>query len=136
MNEIFADIEDVCIIYIDDLMIFTKSDSKEDHNKVMLEVLYHLEENKFFIKPEKCTFHAKKVEFLGMIMDKDCICMDDSKVKAILEWPELKNIKEVRSFLELANFYCQFTSSYMQVIWLLNDLMQKDTLFVWGSTQQ
>ena len=25
MNEIFTDIEDICVMYIDDLMIFTKS---------------------------------------------------------------------------------------------------------------
>ena len=30
-----------------------------------------------------------------MITGKDGVCMDDSKVKAILEWPKLKNIKGV-----------------------------------------
>ena len=32
--------------------------------------------------------------------------MNNSKVKAILKWPELKNVKGVRSFLGLTNFYC------------------------------
>ena len=87
-------------------MILNKSDSKEEYNMVVLEVLHHLKENDLFIKPEKYMLHAKEVVFLGMIMGKDSICMDDSKVKAILEWPKPKNIKEVRSFLGLANFYC------------------------------
>ena len=39
MNEIFHDMSDVCIVYIDDLMIFTTSDNQEEHNKIMLEVL-------------------------------------------------------------------------------------------------
>ena len=105
MNEIFADMEDVCVIYIDDLMIFIKSNSKEEHDRVILEVLCHLEENDLFIKFKKCIFHAKEVEFLDMIMGKDGIRMDDLKVKAILEWSKLKNIKRVRSFLGLVNFY-------------------------------
>ena len=135
MNEIFANIEDVCIVYIDDLMIFTKSNSKEEHNKVMLEVLCCLEENDLFIKPKKYMFHAKEVEFLDMVVGKNSIHMDNSKVKAILEWPEPKNIKEVRTFLGLANFYHWFISSYMQVAWPLNDLMKKNTPFVWDSAQ-
>ena len=95
INEIFADMEDVYVVYIDDLIIFMKSDSKKDYNKVVLEVLCCLEKNNLFIKPEKCTFHAKEVEFLGMVMGKDDVHMDDSKVRAILKWPKLKNVKRV-----------------------------------------
>ena len=61
INEIFTNMKDVCIIYIDNLMIFTKSNSKKEHNKVMLEVFRCLEENDLFIKSKKYTFHTKKV---------------------------------------------------------------------------
>ena len=87
--------KDVCIIYIDDLMISTKSNFKKEHDKVVLEVLHHLKENDLFIKPEKYMFHAKEVEFLDMVVEKDGVCMVNSKVKAILEWPKLKNVKGV-----------------------------------------
>ena len=106
MNKIFADIEDIYVIYINDIMIFTKSNSKEEHDKVVLEVICCLEENNLFIKSKKYMFHAGEVEFLKMIIGKDGVHMDNSKIKAILEWPEPKNVKEVRSFLEFANFYC------------------------------
>ena len=56
MNEIFHDMSDVCVVYIDDLMIFTKSDNQEEHNKIVLEVLRRLEANDLFVKPEKCHF--------------------------------------------------------------------------------
>ena len=64
-----------------------------------------MEENDLFVKPEKCTFRTTEVDFLGMIVGHDGIKMDQTKVKAILDWPEPKNIKGVRSFLGLANFY-------------------------------
>ena len=105
MNEIFTDMKDIYVMYINNLMIFTKSNSKEEHDKVMLEVLCHLKENNLFIKFEKCTFHAEEVEFLGMVMGRDSVCMDNSKIKAILEWSKPRNVKGVQSFLGLTNFY-------------------------------
>ena len=93
------------MVYINDLMIFTKA---AEHNQIVLEVLHCLEENHLFVKPEKCTFHATEVNFLGMIVRCDGISMDQTKVKAILDRPEPKNIKGVRSFLGLANFYRRF----------------------------
>ena len=56
MNKIFADMDDMVMVYIDDLMIFTKTDNQAEHNQIVLEVLCHLEENDLFVKPEKCTF--------------------------------------------------------------------------------
>ena len=105
MNEIFADMDDVVVVYINDLMIFTKTDNQAEHNRIILKVLHRLEENDLFVKPEKCTFHTTKVDFLSMIVGRDGISMDQTKVKAILDWPEPKNVKGVRSFLGLANFY-------------------------------
>ena len=105
MNEIFTDMDDVVVVYIDDLMIFTKTENQAEHDKIVLEVLRRLEENDLFVKSEKCMFHTTEVDFLGMIVRHDGIKMDQEKVKAILEWPELKTVKGVRSFLGLANFY-------------------------------
>ena len=51
-----------------------------------------MEENDLFVKPEKCTFRATEVDFLGMIVGHDGIKMDQTKVKAILDWPEPKNV--------------------------------------------
>ena len=105
MNEIFADMDNVVVVYINNLMIFTKTENQADHNKMVLEVLKRLEENDLFIKPEKCMFHATEVDFLSMVVGHDRIKMDQEKVKAILEWPAPKTVKGVRSFLGLANFY-------------------------------
>ena len=136
MNEIFADMEDVVVGYIDDLLIFTKSDNQEEHNRIVLEVLWWLEEHDLFVKPENCSFRVKEVEFLGMTVSAEGIKMNDDKVQAILEWPTPKTVRGVRSFLGLANFYWRFIKDYAQVARPLNDLTRKDQSFEWKDSQQ
>ena len=71
-----------------------------------------------------------------MIVGKDGIKMDQEKVKAVLNLPAPSNIKGVRSFLGLANFYQRFIQDYTQVVRLLNDLPKKDVVFEWKEAQQ
>ena len=136
MNEIFTDMDNVVVIYIDNLMIFTKTENQAEHDKIVLEVLRCLKENDLFVKPKKCTFRTTAVDFLSMIVGRDRIKMDQEKVKAILKWPEPKTVKGVRSFLRLANFYQRFIKDYMKVARPLHDLMKKENPFHWEELQQ
>ena len=83
------------VIYIDDLMIYTQTDNIQEHERIVKNVLKCLEEHDLFAKPEKCTFSVQEAEFLGMIVSRDGIKMDDSKVKAIKEWPMPKTVRGV-----------------------------------------
>ena len=105
MNEIFHDMSNVCVVYIDDLMIFTEKDNQEEHDRVVLKVLRRLHDNDLFVKPEKCCFRVTEVDFLSMIVSCDGIKMDPEKVNAILKWPEPTNVKQVHAFFSLSNFY-------------------------------
>ena len=62
--------------------------------------------------------------------------MDQEKVKAILEQPELKTVKGVRSFLGLANFYRRFIKDYVKVARSLHNLTKKENPFHWEEPQQ
>ena len=136
INKIFADMEDVIVVYIDDLLIFTKTNNQEEHDRIVLEVLQQLEEHDLFVKPEKCSFQVKEVEFLGMTVSAEGIEINNDKVKAILEWPILKTVHGVCSFLGLANLYQRFIKNYAQVAHPLNDLTKKDQAFEWKESQQ
>ena len=136
MNEIFHDMSDVCVVYIDDLMIFTPMDNQEEHDRIMLEVLRRLCDNDLFVKPEKCCFRVTEVDFLGMIVSCDRIQMDPEKVNAILKWPELMNVKQVRAFLSLGNFYRCFIKDYAVISCPMVDLTCKDIMFHFGDKEK
>ena len=61
--------------------------------------------------------------------------MDDSKVKAIMDWPAPTTVRGIHSFLGLANFYRCFIKDYATLAKPLTDLTQKDKAFTWGSTE-
>ena len=134
MNKIFADMEDVVVVYIDDIMIFTKG-SLAEHQAKVKEVLQRLRDNDLFARPEKCSFDKTEVEYLGMFINRDSIRMDDSKVKAITDWPVPTMVRSIRSFLGLANFYRWFIKDYAMLAKPLTDLTQKDKAFTWGSAE-
>jgi len=54
MNKTLHDIAVVVIVYINDILIFTKTD--EGHDEIIEEVLRRLHANDLFLKPEKCFF--------------------------------------------------------------------------------
>ena len=95
----------------------------------MLEVLKHLRVNDLFVKPEKCRFRVTEVDFLGMIVSRNGIKMDPEKVNAILKWSEPMNVKQVRAFLGLGNFYRRFIMDYAIISRPMVDLTHKDVLF-------
>ena len=57
--------------------------------------------------------------------------MDKEKVKAIREWPEPRNLKEVQAFLEFANFYRRFIQGYSQIYTPLTKMTKKEQPVHW-----
>ena len=135
MNEIFHNMSDVCIVYINDLMIFTSTDNQEEHDRIVLEVLRRLRDNDLFVKPEKCRFRVTEVDFLEMIVSRDGIKMDPEKVNDILKWPEPTNVKQVCAFLGLSNFYRCFIKDYAIISHPMVDLTCKHTIFNFGDKE-
>jgi len=89
--------------FIDDIIIGTKEE--KGYNEIVEEVVKRLVENDLYVEPEKCKWKVKKVGFLEVIIGLEEIKMKEEKVKDILDWPTLKEVKDVQKFLELANYY-------------------------------
>ena len=107
MNNIFSDMLDVHVfIYLDDILVY--SDDPIEHKKHVREVLRCLRQNGLYCKPEKCHFDKDTVNYLGFVLSKDSLKMDQSKVQTIQDWPESRKVKDIQSFQGFANFYRRF----------------------------
>ena len=54
---------------------------------------------------EKYEFYMTKTEFCKFIIELGKLSMDPKKIKVIVNWQELNNITELRSFLGFCNYY-------------------------------
>jgi hypothetical protein len=54
---------------------------------------------------KKYKFHTTKTEFYGFIIKLGKFSIDLKKIEAIVNWQELSNITELKSFLEFYNYY-------------------------------
>ena len=68
MNDLFRDLinQEDTVTFIDDILVAT--DMKEGHDELVEKVLRRLEENNLFVKPEKCKWKVREVEFLGVVI--------------------------------------------------------------------
>jgi hypothetical protein len=75
------------------------------------------------------------VEYFGLIIGGGEVKMDPVKVKAVKEWEEPWNLKELRAFLGFSNFYRRFIKDFAKIARPLNDLTKKDITFKMGPQQ-
>jgi len=136
MNDLLRDlvVEEKVVVFIDDVMIAMKTE--EGHDEIVEEVLRRLEENDLFVKPEKCVWKVREVEFLGVIIGEDGVRMEKEKVQGVVEWLVPKSMKDVQKFLGLANYYRQFVKDFAKIAKPLHKMTRKETKWNWGERQQ
>jgi len=136
MNELLRDLINTgkIAVFIDDVIVGIEME--EGHDELVVEIIRRLEENDLYVKPEKCKWKVREVEFLGVVIRPEGIKMEKEKVKGILEWPTPKCVKDVQKFLGLANYYCQFIKGFATVARPLHDMVKKDKKWEWMEKQE
>jgi len=112
MDEILRDLvnKDKVAAFVDDVLVETKTE--ERHDEIFEEVLRRLEENNLYVKPEKCVWKVRKIDFLEVIIGPNGIEIEKEKVDGVLSWPEPKNVKDIQKFLGLTNYYRRFIKDF------------------------
>jgi len=126
INKILRDMinEEKVAVFVDDVLV--RTETEKGYDKIVEEVLRRLEENDLYIKLEKCVWKVKKIGFLGVVIGPSRIEMEKEKVDRVLSWPEPRNVKDIRKFLGLANYYRRFIKDFARVARPMNVLTRKD----------
>ena len=125
MNNIFRELlyKGVLANYMDNFVIPAKT--KEELEERTIRFLKIAEKHNLCFKQSKYDFNMEKIPILEVIVGKEQVKMEQEKIKAVKEWKTLTKIKDIKSFLEFANFYRRFIQNFSHTAKLLNELKGK-----------
>ncbi len=93
-------------------------------------ILNRLWEADLQVDIQKCEFNVEETVFLEVIVSKQDLHMNFIKVKVIVNWTTLINLKEVQSFVKFVNFYHHFIKNFLKLVKSFTQLTRKNMSFV------
>ncbi|XP_074363636.1 uncharacterized protein LOC141704251 [Apium graveolens] len=134
MNAIFRPLlRKSVLVFFDDVLVYSKN--RQEHWLHLEAVLQLMSKNDMHIKPSKCFFVVKKIEYLGHLISKKGIETNPQKLAAVNSWQVPNTVKELREFLGLAGYYRKFVKDYALISKLLTDLLRIGA-FQWSTEAQ
>ena len=118
--------------YIDDVLI--ASESEEEHLRSLDEVFQIFHDNQFEINYEKSKFGQSSVQFLGFQVGSSGISPVEQKKEIMKHYPQPDNVKSLRRFLGMLNFYRQCIPKLSQICAPLYAMTEDD--FDWTSERK
>ncbi len=110
MEGVLVDCEDFSKVYIDDILVVSKS--WEEHLGHLRKLLEVLRQAGLTCRRGKCSFGRRRLEFLGHQVGDSVISVPEARVKSIRDHPLPKSRKQLRAFLGLVNFYRRFIRGF------------------------
>lgn len=123
------DLEPKVFVYLDDIIIATND--FDEHVQMLEIVADRLKKANLTINVEKSKFCVPKLQYLGYVLDADGIHTDSEKIKAIVDYPVPKTIKEVRRFLGICGWYRRFIVNFSDKSSQISNLLKKSKKFTW-----
>ncbi len=108
--------------YMDDLVIITRGILDKDLQK-METVLTRLRDAGLKVNSAKSSFLAHKIEYLSYILTREGIKPQPKKVQEILPLNPPNNVKELRHFLRMVQYYRDMWARRSEMLAPLTDLV-------------
>lgn len=100
----------ICYVFVDAIIVFGKTEAELLAN--METVLDRLKEFNVVLKGSKCHLGCPELNILGFIVDSDGVRHNPERTQQFLNLPLPQPKKDLRSFLELGNYFRDFVHDY------------------------
>ena len=95
VNKILAEKLDIfVIVYLDNILIYTKDPGKA-HVEAIRWVLEVLRKYGLYANLKKYHFHKDEVRFLGFVVSRNGIRMEEERIDAVKKWPEPQSVRDI-----------------------------------------
>ena len=98
------------LLYLDDILVFAPTIG--EHLDTLNEVFKRLEDAGLKLNGRKCHFLCNSITYLGHVVSKDGVSVDQGKVDRVRDWPTPTSREELASFLGLASYYRRFIPKF------------------------
>ena len=130
MDKIFKDYNYI-IVYVDDILI--ASETLEDHRKHLKEFVNVCIREGIVLSKRKAVIEHKKIEFLGMILDKQGIRLQSHIGRKIIDFPDkLENKQQIQKILGCLNYAEGFIKDLAKKRNTLQKLLRKNNTRGWS----
>jgi hypothetical protein len=119
--------------YIDDILIYATT--REEHDRLVREVIRRLRDVGFAICADKCVFSQPTMTFLGHSVSGTCIKPDPLKLEALTCMQPPTNVAELNSFLGFVNYLARYVPRLAHLAEPLRRLQSSKVEFAWTSEQ-
>ncbi|CAG2254502.1 unnamed protein product [Mytilus edulis] len=123
-----------CLCYLDDVLLCSETFEKPLND--LNEIFERFRSAGLKLGAKKCYFANQKCVFLGHELSKDGIRPPKDRIQAITDYPEPKNVKQLRRLIGMFNWFRKFIPNFSVLIYPLNRLLQKNQRFEWKSEQR
>ena len=120
VNEVLSGFPFV-FVYIDDVLIFSKT--REEHMRHLTLVFDRLKYYGVISNKDKCIFDVDEIVFLGHKVNREGVAPLEFKVTAIQNFPRPSNMKQLRRFLGMLNYYRRFIPAAAATLQPLNRML-------------
>jgi hypothetical protein len=134
MNQVFREyLDEFVMVYIDDIIVYSRTES--EHWQHVNKVLQRLRDEQLYAKLSKCEFNKSEVPFLGHVVSREGVKVQPHQIDAIQKWNTPRSVREVQSFLGLANYYRRFIKNFSRIAAPLSDVTKSTATFAWARSQ-
>jgi hypothetical protein len=113
----------------DDIIVF--GNNEEEHDKNLHSLLKRIEESGLTFNVKKSVIKQTSLDFFGLNFSKDGVKLKQSKVDALKNAADPRDVKELKSLCGQISYASKFIKDAATLITPFHQLLKRNTPFIW-----